>query len=48
MREVRHDDPNAALPPRIDGKKPNLELWSALMLRAGELLEKNEKEDAAA
>jgi hypothetical protein len=36
------------LPPRKDGKTVDrLDLWSALVIRAAEQLEQNEKEDAA-
>jgi hypothetical protein len=47
LKQIRHDDPNAKLPPRKDGKQVDrLDLWSALVIRAGEQLEKNKKEDA--
>jgi hypothetical protein len=45
VREIRHDDPGAVLPPRKDGKDARLDLWSALVIRAAEQLEANEKED---
>jgi hypothetical protein len=47
MREVKHGDKDAKLPPRKDGKD-RLDMWSALVIRAGELLEKNAKEDGRA
>jgi hypothetical protein len=48
VKEIRHADPNAKLPPRKDGKEVDrLDLWSALVIRAAEQLEQNEKEDAA-
>jgi hypothetical protein len=48
MREVKHGDKDAKLPPRKDGKTVDrLDLWSALVIRAAEQLEQNEKEDAA-
>jgi hypothetical protein len=46
VKQVRHDDPNAKLPLRKDGKDTRLDLWSALVIRAGEQLEQNKKEDA--
>ena len=46
MNEVSHLDPNAKLPPRKDGKDSRLDLWSALVIRAGEQLAANEKEDS--
>jgi hypothetical protein len=46
VREIRHDDPGAVLPPRKDGKEVDrLDMWSALVIRAAEQLEANEKED---
>jgi hypothetical protein len=46
MREIKHGDPGAVLPPRKDGKEVDrLDLWSALVIRAAEQLEQNEKED---
>jgi hypothetical protein len=49
VKEVRHNDPDAVMPPRKDGKQVDrLDMWSALVIRAGELLEKNEKEDGRA
>jgi hypothetical protein len=48
MKHIRHNDPNASLPPRKDGKEVDrLDRWSALVIRAAEQLEQNEKEDAA-
>jgi hypothetical protein len=46
LKQIRHGDPNAKLPPRKDGKDTRLDLWSALVIRAGEQLEQNKKEDA--
>jgi hypothetical protein len=47
LKQIRHGDPNAKLPPRKDGKEVDrLDLWSALVIRAGEQLEQNKKEDA--
>jgi hypothetical protein len=46
MREVTHLDPNAKLPPRKDGKD-KLDMWSALVIQAGALLEKNAKDEKA-
>jgi hypothetical protein len=49
LREVKHNDPDAVLPPRKDGKQVDrLDLWSALVIRAAEQLEQNEKEDGRA
>jgi hypothetical protein len=47
MRDISHLDPNAKLPPRKDGKD-KLDMWSALVIQAAALLEKNEKEDGRA
>lgn len=48
LNEVRHDDPDAKLPPRKDGKPTvdRMDLWSALVIRAGEQLKANEREDS--
>jgi hypothetical protein len=49
VKEISHLDQNAQLPPRKDGKPVDrLDMWSALVIRAAEQLEQNEKEDAAA
>jgi hypothetical protein len=46
VREIKHGDPYAELPPRKDGKEVDrLDMWSALVIRAAEQLEANEKED---
>jgi hypothetical protein len=46
VKEIRHGDPKAKLPPRKDGKEVDrLDMWSALVIRAADQLEANEKDD---